>query len=112
MTRLVKNSLFAIVVAGPLVYVSSCSYLSHARQIAFESVEDGESKESVSQKLGSYTVETALGPPFLRYASRACVAPCAERWWLENRMAFDTEAWSVEFDKDGHVIRKVEWTSP
>lgn len=113
MRMLGKNALFVLLVASPLMYVASCSYLSHSRRAAFDTVAEGDTQEAVVSKLGStYRVEKAGGEPFLRYASRGCVAPCVERWWVENRMAFDTEAWSIEFGSDGRVIRKVEWSSP
>lgn len=113
MSRIAKNLVFGVVAVIPLFYVSSCSYISHSRQVAFDAVVVGESKNSVAEKFGSsFVVEKAGEPPFSRYASRPCTAPCVERWWLENRMAFDTEAWSIEFGRDGHVMRKVEWSSP
>lgn len=113
MSRVAKNVLFGVLVASPLFYISSCSYMSRSRQAAFDAVVIGEHKASVARKFGSsFVVERAEGQPFLRYASRPCTAPCAERWWLENRMAFDTEAWSVEFGRDGRVMRKVKWSSP
>lgn len=100
-------------VASPVVYVSSCSYLSHSRRAAFDAVVVGDSQETVARKFGSSVViERSKGQPFLRYASQACTMPCVERWWLENRMALDTEAWSVEFDQEGRVVRKVTWSSP
>lgn len=108
-----KNILFGLLVASPLMYVASCSCLSHSRGAAFDAVADGDTKHTVVSKIGlTYRVEMADGEPFLRYASKVCTAPCVERWWIENRMAFDTEAWSIEFGSDGRVLRKVEWSSP
>ncbi len=113
MRRLGKNFLFGLLVTSPLVYLASCSYLSHSRRAAFETIAEGDTRETVIRKLGStYRVERYGGEPFLRYASKTCTVPCVERWWIENRMAFDTEAWSIEFGADGRVLRKVEWSSP
>ena|SRR6188768_647394 len=100
-------------VASPVVYASSCSYISHSRQASFDAVAVGDPREAVAKRFGtSVVIESSNGQPFLRYASQPCTMPCVERWWLENRMALDTEAWSVEFGKDGRVIRKVTWSSP
>ncbi|WP_449421747.1 hypothetical protein [Rhodanobacter lindaniclasticus] len=113
MNKLAKNVLFGLLIASPILYVSACSYISRSRQMAFDAVAEGDTQEAVARKLISgYVIEKAGGKAFLRYASRACTAPCVERWWIENRMAFDTEAWSVEFGNDGRVLRKVEWSSP
>lgn len=49
---------------------------------------------------------------FARYASQPCGGDCAERLWFENRLSLDTEAWSVELDKSGRVIKKSRWISP
>ena len=108
-----KNIFFGVLMVSPLLYVTSCAYISHARQAAFKVIKVGDTEKTVINKLGSaYRVEKSGGHPFLRYASRGCVDPCIERWWFENRMAFDTEAWSIEFGSDGRVLRKEEWSSP
>lgn len=113
MSRAAKNLLFGILLASPVLYVASCSYTSNARERAFDSIEVGDGQEAVAKKFKSaYVREEAGAPAFLRYASRACLAPCSERWWFENRMAFDTEAWSIEFGSDKRVLRKVRWASP
>ena len=37
-------------------------------------------------------------------ASRECSGLCAQRWWYENRLGLDTEAWSVELDASDRVL--------
>lgn len=93
-------------------YVGACSYIASSRSSAYDAVNVGDSKESViSLFKAEPIVERADGEPFTRYASRRC-AECTERLWFENRLTFDTRAWSVDIDGAGAVIGKAEWTSP
>lgn len=101
------------IVLVPLCYVSTCSVISHQRENAFEKVDEGNSRKAVLEAMGNPSVhERDDSSPFLRYASTACKAPCAERFWYENRMSMDMEAWSIEFDANGSVIKKSHWLSP
>lgn len=113
MNRAAKNVFFGVLVLSPLLYISTCSVISHSREAAFDAISPGDTKESVLKAFGSSPLrERAAGEAFLRYASHPCSAPCEERWWFENRMSFDTEAWSIEFDGTQRVARKVRWSSP
>jgi outer membrane protein assembly factor BamE (lipoprotein component of BamABCDE complex) len=97
----------------PLCYVSTCSVISHQRASSFEKVDVGDSRQRVLEAMGDPSVYEKDGSAqFLRYASAACKARCAERFWYENHMSMDMEAWSVAFDASGNVIEKAHWVSP
>ncbi len=105
--RIVKNMMFSIFFASPVLYLSTCSYISHMSEQGFELIEVGDSEEIVVNKLGEPSLRENLGSqPFYRYASQGCLPPCIERWWYENRMSFDTEAWSVEYGSEKRIIKK------
>ena len=106
---------FFLLTAGVLIVarIGSCAFVSHNRSNAFESVQPGASELVVVNLFGVQpSVREKAGVLFPRYASVPCVVPCAERLWFENRLSLDTEAWSVELDKGGLVIKKSRWNSP
>lgn len=110
--RVIVTTAWAVVLV-PLFYISSCSVISNLKTRNFDQIEVGNSQQKVLELMGKPSVqEASSGAPFLRYADHACQAPCAERYWFENRMSFDLQAWSVEFDSEGKVVRKARWTSP
>ncbi|WP_308517791.1 hypothetical protein [uncultured Stenotrophomonas sp.] len=79
-----------------VAYVAGCSAISvwHSRALASVPVEA--SRVEVLRALGQPDVVEHAGVPFARYASSGCSGRCAQRWWYENRLGLDTEAWSVE----------------
>lgn len=96
-----------------ILYVSTCSYVSHRKTTGFEAINVGDAEGEVVRLLGKPSVREKAGDrPFGRYSSYACVAPCSERLWYENPLAFVGEAWSIELDTDQRVIRKSRWMSP
>jgi hypothetical protein len=95
-----------------LAFFSSCNYLSSKGNSAFESTNLGDSREAVIARFDMPFVAKASGVPFPRYAAKGCESPCVERLWFQNRMSFDTEAWSIDFGKQGYVIDKYHWNSP
>lgn len=105
----------ALLVVGAVVAgsIGACSYESRDRNSAFDAVQVGDTETSVIARFGTQpSVRERPGALFSRYASQPCGGKCAERLWFENRLSFDTEAWSVELDKDGRVIKKSRWVSP
>jgi hypothetical protein len=97
----------------PVLYVSTCSYVSHRKASAFDTINVGDAEGEVVRVLGPPSVrEKAGGTPFSRYSSKACIAPCTERLWFENRLGIDTEAWSINLDVNRRVIDKARWISP
>lgn len=102
-----------IIVFVPLLYISTCSVRSHTKNMAFEKVSVGNTKQQVMGLMGTPSVrESSAGPVFLRYASSACKSPCVERFWYENQMSMVGEAWSVEFDANARVVDKAYWVFP
>lgn len=97
----------------PVLYVSTCSYVTHRKNKGFDAVNIGDAKGDVIRLLGKPSQREKIGDrPFDRYSSYACVAPCSERLWYENPLALVGEAWSIELDKDHRVIKKERWVSP
>jgi hypothetical protein len=111
-----KRSLVAIIVVATVIlvaYIGGCSLISNSRNKAFESIKIGDTEANVVAKFGAPpSVREEPGALFARYASRPCMGSCNERLWFENRLAFATEAWSVELDRNARVVHKARWVSP
>jgi hypothetical protein len=102
----------AVLVASA-TYVTACTVVADGRNKAFAAVSTGDTESTVIARFGRQpSVREPQGQLFARYAPHPCSAPCVQRLWFENRLAFDIEAWSVELDQDGRVIRKAHWVSP
>ena len=95
----------------PVMYLSTCSYISEKRNTAFDSINVGDTEANVISKFGMPSVREKQGVLFRRYAITACQNPCVERLWFENGLTLYIEAWSVELGKDGRVIDKAHWVS-
>jgi len=96
-----------------ILYVSTCSYVSHRKTTGFEAVNIGDTEREVIRLLGKPSLREKPGDqPYGRYSSYACSAPCSERLWYENALAFVGEAWSIDLDTDQRVINKSRWVSP
>lgn len=95
-----------------VLYVGACSYVSHKRSGAFETIKTGDAEGDVIALFGSPSVREKKDALFSRYATEPCTGDCVERLWFENRMTLDTEAWSVELDSSRTVIKKTHWASP
>lgn len=100
------------VVCVMTLYVATCLHTRTERQDAFDTVNVGDTVDSVIKRIGKPSVRETPEKLFARYASTKCDAPCSERLWFENRLAFDTEAWSVSIGADGRVVEKYHWVSP
>lgn len=110
--RIVLFVLFASGVAA-LIGTAACGLRARTFNAAFDKLQLGDSEATVLQLFGAQpSVREAPGQPFFRYASDACKGACAARLWFENRLSLDTQAWSVEFDRDGRLIKKSRWISP
>lgn len=105
-----KSGLLLLIV--PAVYLVACSGLSASKSRAFDSIKPGDSRTTVVEALGDPDVRELPEKRFARYASKPCSGACKERLWFENSLSLDIEAWSVELDETGHVIRKAHWHSP
>lgn len=95
-----------------VTYVAGCSAISAWHFHALASVPVGAGKTEVLQALGRPDVVEQVDTPFVRYASIGCGGRCVQRWWYENRLGLDTEAWSVELDAYDRVVATSRWTSP
>ena len=111
--RFTKSEIVVWVLVGsPFFYVATCEHIRANHQEAFDSVKVGDSAEAALKRFGPPSVMERPEKRFTRYADRGCETPCAERWWFENRMMLDIEAWSVSFDADAKVLGKYRWFSP
>lgn len=95
-----------------VAYAAGCSAISAWHSHALASVPAGAGKAEVLRALGQPDVVEHAGAPFSRYASRECSGRCAQRWWYENRLGLDAEAWSVELDASDRVFAASHLTSP
>jgi hypothetical protein len=106
-----RTMLWALVLL-PILYVSSCGFLSARKNSIFSSVNVGDTQKMVIDKMGEPNVRELPGVLYSRYASLGCQPPCAVRLWYENRLSLDTEAWSFEVNDAGGIINKTRWRSP
>lgn len=107
-----KKVLIYLLLASPVLYIATCSYISENNSNKFELIKVGDTKDTVIDRLGkpSYIEQPSI--LFSRYATHQCHNPCTERLWFENWLILGIEAWSVEIDKNNQVIKKAHWVSP
>lgn len=111
--RRVLTVVLLVIGAAVASSIGMCSFKSHSRNSAFDAVQVGDTEATVIARFATQpSVRESPGALFARYASQPCGGVCAERLWFENRLSLDTEAWSVELDKNGRVIKKSRWVSP
>jgi hypothetical protein len=96
----------------PLGYVAACSYESHRGEAAMAGVKNGDSEEKVIGFFGPPTTREHQGDGYRRYVDDACVDPCVERLWFENRLSIVDEAWFVALDRDRRVLKTAHLISP
>ena len=92
-------------------YLAACISVKTRLQSSYDSIQIGDPANAVIARLGSPSVKEISEKPFYRYASSECRKPCVERWWYENRLALDIEAWSVSIGSDDRVVSKYHWVS-
>jgi hypothetical protein len=95
-----------------ILYLSSCGYIAHSKNKSFDLIKMGDSEQDVILEMGNPTVREKGDVLFSRYASKKCQGTCSERFWYENRLSFDTQAWSIDLNKENRVINKSRWISP
>ena len=102
-----------MIVLIPALYFTSCGVISGQKADAVERVHVGDTEQHVVSVMGQPADrETNGSPRLIKYAAPACTASCALRLWYPNGISLAGEAWSVEFDFQGKVIRKSHLTSP
>ena len=102
----------SLLVAGVAVYVTSCSIIGSSRDKAFDSINIGDTRTQVIEKFAAPYFSEPESQKYLRYTGVKCQSPCVVKLWFENRMSLDMEAWSVEFNGLGNVIKKTRLQSP
>jgi hypothetical protein len=106
--KLIALSLAATSVVG----VVACMFTASRYEQAFEATVTGDSYSTVSDRFGNPSVVELPTQPFLHYASKGCISPCALRAWWEHPVLKGIEAWSVEFNDKDQVIHSAHWLSP
>jgi hypothetical protein len=102
-----------IIILIPVLYIGSCTVISHQREHGLAQVKNGDSEQQVIQVMGQPADrETAGGNRVAKYGAPECKAPCAQRLWYPNPISPAGEAWSVDLDVSGHVIATDHIVSP
>jgi hypothetical protein len=107
-----KGLLLSLLLVSPALYAGACMFWSKKNSKAFDAIHVGDTRDTVVRRFGPPSHVEQPDALFSRYADKRCQDPCVERLWFENRLTLDTEAWSIELDKDGRVIRRSHWVSP
>lgn len=95
----------------PVLYLSTCSYITEKRSAAYNTIKIGDTGANVINKFAAHPFREKQGALSL-YAGSTCEEPCFERLWFENRLSLVGEAWYVELGKDGRVTDKGRVVSP
>ncbi|MGN6320334.1 MAG: hypothetical protein ACTHNE_01290 [Dyella sp.] len=101
-----------LIVVIPLLYIGSCSAVSHQRERGFDQVKEGDTEQHVIQVMGQPTDRETPSYRLAKYGAPECAAPCVQRLWYSNKMSLIGEAWSVELDGAGKVVHTAHLTSP
>jgi hypothetical protein len=112
MSKVVKVVVAAIVLA-PMIYITSCSAISHVHDRDFAYVKEGDMASQVIAVMGQPSDrEWSGGRRVPAYGAPECTKPCVQRLWYLNRLSLVGEAWMIEFDANGRVKRTAYIESP
>jgi hypothetical protein len=107
------TAVVALVVMLPVLYISSCTVISHVHDHDFVHVKVGDMEPQVMATMGSPSdEERAGGRRVPRYGAPNCTSPCVRRLWYLNRLSLVGEAWMIELDGQGRVVRTAYIESP
>lgn len=101
-----------LIVLIPVLYVVSCSVVSHQREKGFDQVKTGDAEQQVIQVMGEPADRETPSHRMPSYGAPECTTPCAQRLWYPNRMGLTGEAWAIELDGAGKVVHTAHITSP
>lgn len=104
--------LILIFILVPVFYLGTCSVVAYRIDSKFKSIEVGNTQADVLRTMGPPSYSEKPDNLYRRFAASPCAGDCLLRLWYENRLDIDTEAWSIEFDSNGVVIKKTHWVSP
>jgi hypothetical protein len=112
MSKAVKIVVGAVVLA-PIFYMTSCSVISHVHDHDFVHIKVGDTEPQVIAAMGSPSVEEKAGGRRVpQYGAPDCTRPCVWRLWYLNRLSLVGEAWMIELDEQGRVVRTAYIESP
>lgn len=92
--------------------VGACSFKVHHYNTAFANIAVGDTQSAVLAKMGAPSYREPAGNSYARYTGYPCMSSCVTRLWWEWPLTPGMEAWSVELDHEGRVIRPYRWESP
>lgn len=102
-----------VVVMLPVLYISSCTVISHVHDHDFVHVKVGDTEPQVMAAMGSPSDEEKAGGRCVpQYGAPECVSPCVQRLWYLNRLSLVGEAWMIELDGQGRVVQTAYVVSP
>lgn len=107
------TAVIAVVVMLPVLYITSCSAISHVHEHDFAQVKEGDVEAHVIIAMGQPSdEERAGGRSVPQYGAPECKSPCVRRLWWINRLSLVGEAWMIELDGEGRVVRTAYIESP
>ena len=114
-SRLSKTAkmVVAAMVLLPVLSVSSCSAISNIHGHDFAKVKEGDMAPQVIAVMGQPSDrEWSGGRRVLAYGAPDCTKPCVQRLWYLNRLSLVGEAWMIELNGQGRVVRTAYIVSP
>lgn len=100
------------VILIPVLYLGSCGVMTHQHEKAFAQVKDGDTEQQVIATMGEPADRETPSNRLAKYGAPECQEPCVQRLWYPNKLSLAGEAWAVELDGSGHVVRTAHMTSP
>ncbi|MGN6482702.1 hypothetical protein [Luteibacter sp.] len=100
------------------IYVLAVIAISHAQRRALDETRVGVSEQSARSSFWftpgveiAASSDAGAGGAFTTPDSR-CKSPCVRRLWWIHPLLPDMEAWTVDLDSDGKVVKTYHWSSP
>jgi hypothetical protein len=110
-----RGATIALASVGLLV---ACGALAVKLQLnkfetAFEKANVGDDAAAAVARFGEPSIRETPLVVSHRYSGKPCTPPCIERLTWENPVLLPgMEAWTLEVDGNGRVLRKDHWVSP
>jgi hypothetical protein len=85
---------------------------THLNEKAIAHIQEGDTEQQVIAAMGEPADRETATNRLAKYGAPECRAPCVQRLWYTNKLSLAGEAWSVELDAAGHVVRTAHFVSP
>jgi hypothetical protein len=107
------TAVVALVGMLPVLYISSCTVIAQVHDHDFAHVKVGDTEPHVIAAMGSPSDEERAGSRRVpQYGAPECASPCVRRLWYLNRLSLVGEAWEIDLDGQGRVVRAASIASP